>query len=565
MGLSVGGLACAQHGLAPPAIDRLPELGTRTFVCLQNETRPAVLLRSGERRTSRVLLKPGARLRFSVGVLDDGPRDGVLELAIRVGGRLAYTHRFPLRGHAGFWNRDVPIDGSGTTQLEFAVDLLDEQPPAAGRACIALASPRLQAPSHARRRTLIWMSQDALRADHLGTYGYARRTSPHFDAAAAGWTVFENATATSSWTLPSMASQFLSRYPAYHGAVMETQAANETPSLFQSLADAGFTVLGVTASPYISAERSLGNGFDALWSTDGRATEVNALVLRALDLWGGGDLALFAHYIDPHLSYAPPPPYDSMFDDPGYRGHVRGVTNFFLRYPVIDSADTEHLKALYDGEIAFTDTAIHHLLAELERQGLTERAVIAYTADHGEEFRDHGFWTHSRTLYEELVHVPFALRVPGLPPRRISQSVSLVDLAPTLLEALGVSAPPTFQGRSLMPLLNGRAIPNRPVFSETVLTSDRNQIVSVRSSNLKCVVTVPRGREPAPATLREEFYDLAVDPQERASRPDLPQKEPLRRAALAYLADGRRNGRPGPAARLDPEALEKLRAWGYGQ
>jgi arylsulfatase A-like enzyme len=513
----------------------------------------------------RALLGPGSHVLFSLGVLDSGPRRGALDLTLEVGGRRVYSHRFPLQGHEGFWNRDIPIAGSGATTLEFGADLLDEEPPAAGTACIALASPRLQAARPGPRRTLVWVSQDTVRADHLGTYGYARRTSPHFDAAAAGWSVFEKATATSSWTLPSMASQILSRYPAYHGAVMETLAANETPSLFESLADAGFTVLGVTANPYISAERSLARGFDALWLAEGRATEVNTLALRALDLWRGGDLALFVHYMDPHLAYEPPPPYDRMFDDPHYHGKVRGVTNFFQAYPVIDAADTEHLKALYDGEIAFTDTAIHHLLAELERHGLAEGAVIAYTADHGEEFREHGFWTHSRTLYEELVHVPFALRVPGVPPRRISQPVSLVDLAPTLLEALGVSVPPTFQGRSLVPVLSGRAIPDRPVFSETILTSDRNQIVSVRSSNLKCVLTVPRGREPAPVALREEFYDLATDPHERASRADLPQAERLRGAALAYLADGRRHGRPGPAARLDPEALEKLHAWGYGQ
>ena len=558
------GAACARAPLPSASrIDRLPGLGARTFVTLENETRPALLLRSGERRSCRTTVEPGSRLFFSLGVVDGAPSGGWLHLAVLADGHRVFEHRFPLDGHEGFWDRVVPVPGSGLETLEFAADLSEETAPA-GRAAIALVSPRLHHPLRRGRRDLVWVSQDTVRADHLSAYGYGRPTSSHFDAMAKDWSVFDNAVATAPWTLPSMASQMLSRYPMYHGAVMETLSANEDPSLFERLAEEGFAVVGVTANPYICAERSLARGFDALFATDGRATEVNSLALRALDLSLGGDLALFVHYMDPHTSYHPPPPYDRMFDDPAYRGVVQGVTNFDKVYPVISSADTEHLKALYDGEIAFTDTAISHLVRELEARGLVRDAVIAYTADHGEEFRDHGSWAHSRTLYQELVHVPFALRVPGVPPGRIAQPVSLVDLAPTLLDAFGIPSPPTFQGRSLLPLLRGKAVSMTDAFAETILTPDRNQLVALRSANWKYVLTVPRDRDPEPVPLREELYDLATDPGERLNRASSPECAPLRRRTLAYLSHARAHSHPGPPAVLDPQAIEKLRAWGYG-
>jgi arylsulfatase A-like enzyme len=550
---------------APGVLDRLAGLGARTFVRVDGETRPAVVLRSGEARSCRVTLGSDTRLRFSLALLDGAPKSGYLQVRISAAGQVIFRHRFPIDGHAGFWHRAIPATGHETTTLEFAVDLLPETRDAGAKPCIALASPRLERRSSSKRRTLLWISQDTVRADHLGAYGYSRPTSPGFDARSADWIVFDNAMSTSSWTLPSMASQMLSRYPSYHGAVMETLAANDDPTFFQQLADAGFTVLGVTGNPYISWERSLARGFDALWQTDGRADVVNRLLLDAPDFPVDGDVALFVHYMDPHVPYLPPAPYNRVFDDPRYRGNVKGITNFFHTYPVIEPADRKHLEALYDGEIAFTDASIDRLLDGLQERGLLKDATIAYTADHGEEFDDHGFWGHSRTLYQELVHVPFALRIPGLPGRHVDQTVSLVDLAPTLLKALGIPSPESFQGRSLLPLARGGRIPDLPAFAETIMTPNHDQLVAARLGGLKYVVAVPRGRDRAPVPLHEEAYDLVVDPMEQASRLSLPQVGALRRRTLAYVAKARMNGHPGPPALVDPEAINKLRAWGYVQ
>lgn len=428
---------------------------------------------------------------------------------------------------------------------------------------IALGSPRLYRPVRdRRRRVLVWLSQDALGARHLGAYGYARPTSPNFDRLTRDWAIFEDAVSCSSWTLPSIASQLTSRYPTYHGAVLNGLATDD-PTVFEVLANQGFTVLGVSGSDVVSAGSALARGFDALRHAEVRAQHINRLVLESLQEWGGGDLALFVHYLDPHASYHPPPPFDTKFD-PGYRGEFNGGADFPKHASKITPADRRHLAALYDGEIASQDERIAALLERLEGMGVLGDAVIAYTADHGEEFQEHGSWSHGPTLYQEVLHVPLALRVPGATPQRVKRAVSLLDLAPTLLDAFGIATPPSFQGRSLLPLLRGRPGPEEPIYAETQLTHERNHIVAARSGRLKYILTVPGGRETAPAILKEELYDLDADPAEKANlAPAHAEAERLKRYTLAYLSRARAEGHAGRPAPVEPSTLEKLRAWGY--
>jgi arylsulfatase A-like enzyme len=276
-----------------------------------------------------------------------------------------------------------------------------------------------------------------------------------------------------------------------------------------------------------------------------------------------GDVALFVHYMDPHLSYAPPDPYDQMFVDPNYDGRVEGASQFPEVYEEIGPADEAHLEALYDGELAFTDWRIGRLMARLSRRFDLTRAVIVYTADHGEEFRDHGGWRHGGTLYEEVVRVPFALQLPGFDGRRISEPVSLVDLAPTVLRALEVPVPASFQGRDLTPELERHSIAVRPVFAETLLFGDkRRRRVSVRLGQKKYIGVVPRDAEGEYPLLSEEFYDLRSDPEERASDLSSPDVPVLRQALMDYLrsAEGRA---AAPVAHQSEETLKRLQELGY--
>jgi arylsulfatase A-like enzyme len=202
------------------------------------------------------------------------------------------------------------------------------------------------------------------------------------------------------------------------------------------------------------------------------------------------------------------------------------------------------------------------LLAGLSQLGLAERTLVVFTSDHGEEFGEHGWKGHDETLYEEVLHVPLILRAPGLVPAgvRVPRQVSLVDLAPTLLELLGVTPPRGIHGRSLVPYLSQpKRGDDEVVFAELVKRRKGKRLVMARSGMRKWIWHEP----PAVPT---EVYDLAADPPEKQNLPTpalLEEGEALRHR---YQTLGRgATLRPEPAARgtLDPETEQKLKALGY--
>ena len=265
--------------------------------------------------------------------------------------------------------------------------------------------------------------------------------------------------------------------------------------------------------------------------------------------------------MDPHFGYNPPAPFHDMFTDPGYTGKQQGYDFGHLTLQS-DPADVERVKALYDGEVAFTDQQIGLLLEAFRTRAPGDDVVFVYSADHGDEFLDHGHWGHGRQLYQELVHVPFAIRAPGSRPRRVEELVSLIDLAPTVLDSFGIEAPPSFEGKSLAAALKGAAVVERPAQSETELTRDGTLRVGLRDGRMKYLLAVPRGEEPI-RVVSEELYDLREDPREQRNLAPSPRAEPLRRAALAYIQRARTEAAPSNPAQLDAEAREKLKALGY--
>jgi arylsulfatase A-like enzyme len=555
-------------GAAPPSgpIRLLRALGTPTVVRFADETRPSVLLRPGEPRSCAVEARPGSRLSFAWAVSPKSPDRGFVELRVSAGGDVVYRKTVSTGRRRRWWPVSIPLARGGPLELTFRGDHVRAagQPMEPGAESsepwIVVASPRLDGPRTGPGRVLVWVSQDTVRADHLGSYGYHRPTSPHFDRLSRDWVVFEDAVATSSWTLPSLGSQFTSRYPLFHGASREnTPRDPRHPTVFDVLAGAGFTVLGVTANDFVSSYFRMADGFDDLRFTGGtdgpegsqRAADVNRLALDALRGWRGGDLALFVHYMDPHYSYDPPPPYDRMFTPDRAGSGDAGPRR----------ADVAKAEAAYDGEIAYTDSQVDLLLKELSARGLLRDAVIVYSADHGEEFLDRGGWKHSRTLYEEVVRVPLAIRVPGTAPGRVVQPVSLVDLAPTILDALGVKAPESFQGRSLLPLMRGRRLPEREIFAETERNPDGFHRLSVRHGRVKYIRRSPREGTLDPPD--EELYDLGLDPLERRSDLGHPDADRLRRYAGAYLQQGHADARTRETVDLPPGLRARLRALGY--
>jgi arylsulfatase A-like enzyme len=559
-----GAVRLVRPEFGPAAPVRVPRhVRPQAALEVPQETRAAVALRPGQALEVPVDAAAGGRLALAF-ALAESPDMGFARVSVTAEGKLLHAKRV-FAGRRDRWIGASVRLPRGTRALELRAEHVDRAgrrlpEEAVGEPWLLLAEPRLYVPSRgARRRVLIWISQDALRPDHLGSYGYQRPTSPRFDRLARESVLFERAASAASWTLPALASQFASRYPSYHGATRPDRAIGEHPTLFEVLARAGFTVLGVTGNLFVSAEFGTARGFDVLRFAPEDAAQANRLLLDALDQWPGGDLALFVHYMDPHSHFDPPPPFDRLFD-PDYDGEVNG-RNFYQRR--LPPRDVEHVKALYDGEIAWTDRQLGALLDALAAGGLAHDALVVLSADHGEELQDHGGWTHSQTLYEEVLRIPLAIRLPGLAPRRVPQPVSSVDVAPTILDAFGIPAPPSFQGRSLLGLMRGQAREGRPIFAETEHTHGaRIHKLALRDGRFKYVLETLRG-DPALPVVRESLYDLASDPRERAPLPASERHERFREAARGFLARARLEAGGERSVRLPADVEEGLRALGY--
>ena len=356
---------------------------------------------------------------------------------------------------------------------------------------VTLVSPR----EHRHPRGIVMIVVDSLRADHVGTYGYPRDTTPHLDALAAESVVFERAYSQSSWTTPSFASIFTSLYPSVHRVGHAKtrfgytwSLAESPPTLATSLSDAGFATAALVDIPTLSKRRGLGRGFDSYVNLeeiakDGavtRRTDPDAVaVLREL---AGRNFLFVWHILDPHWPYHPPPEHD-RFGPPDYEGSFEngldrtGVSELVEGRLPLSTADRKRLVALYDAEVRYADEQIGSLVDALDAIGLADAVMLIVTSDHGESLLEHGHYGHSLPMYEETLRVPLIVRRPGVVPRRVPNVVQLIDLMPTLLDEMDVEAPDGLQGQSLSALLRGEAgWVERPAFSEAPQFVERKSL-----------------------------------------------------------------------------------------
>ena len=279
------------------------------------------------------------------------------------------------------------------------------------------------------RPNVVLISIDSLRADHLGTYGYERETSPNIDALAAEGVVFENTVSSSTWTLPAHMSMLSSLNSRVHGVINDrkklTDAATLVSEVFQRN---GWRTAAVVAAPYLNHQFGFAQGFDVyddetLFFANNSASHVGRTSLkthqRALELLddsGTEPFFLFLHYWDVHYDYIPPYPFQLMFD-PDYEGDIssRRFERSAVINPDMDRLDLEHVVALYDGEIALVDMFLGRLFQQLKRRGLWDETMVIVTADHGDEFFEHGNKGHRKSLYRETLQIPAGHQVPCIP------------------------------------------------------------------------------------------------------------------------------------------------------
>jgi len=367
---------------------------------------------------------------------------------------------------------------------------------------------------------IVLISIDSLRADHLHAYGYGRNTSPNLDRLASEGALFETTMSPTSWTLPAHMTLLTSLPPEKHGVISERfRLSHSIDTLPQRLQRAGYHTAGIVSATYLDGAFGFSRGFDeyddySLIHNAGERSRRDVtspqLTRQAID-WLRRNAAasahrpffLFLHMFDVHYDYNPPEPFAHMFD-PVYGGAASGEIGSMRRS--MPKRDVQHVIALYDGEIAFVDAHIGNILTALRLLGLDRNTIVVVTADHGEEFFDHGQAGHFKTLYDEVLHVPLIVRYPGRVPAgiHIAGQVRLMDIGPTLLDLAGLRvqrAPSSYEAMSLARFLTQQSAPSLPSFGDL-----KGKLASIRTDNAKLIWDL--------TTNRQQFYDLKSDPGE---------------------------------------------------
>jgi arylsulfatase A-like enzyme len=525
---------------------------------------PGIRLAAGSTLGFTLRVPEGARLRAVVRgrVEVTAARDGEPDRPL--GGADGGPLDLDLASLAGDVARlDVRTGDGGATLLRPAVVTLD-----------AVAPPEWPRP----RNVLVYLI-DTLRADKLQPYNPETRVrTPGLVDFVRGATTFAFAHGQENWTKPSVATLLTGLLPWEHTATGGESILPESVRMLpEILGDAGYQTGCFIANGYVSDRFGFRQGWGSYrnYIREGRRTQgehVAADVLRWLDARDAeAPFFLYVHTIDPHVPYRPPAEYLALYGDPRYRGPVdfrRDATlleNIKVGRIRLGEADRAHLEALYDGEISYHDVHFDAILDGLERRGLADDTIVVVTSDHGEEFFDHGSVGHGHSLYEELIHVPLFVRLPGLGARTVDGPVGLVDVMPTVLDALGMQVPDEVSGRSLLPRLLAADEPEPPIAIAGVLEGQR----AIVASGMKLV---QRGPD------RIALYDLAADPDEEH---DVSDERPIAlrwlrgRLGLALAESGggsvgaggaRPRSRPRHrpvASEIDPETAAQLRALGY--
>jgi arylsulfatase A-like enzyme len=433
------------------------------------------------------------------------------------------------------------------------------------------------------------VSLDTTRKDHLSCYGYERLTTPTIDRLAEESLLFTRAVAVSNWTLPTHASMLTGLYPPSHGAHHVSRAephvehvnpagkmSDAPATLAEILAEQGYRTGAVLANWWwLGRPYGLDRGFEHYDHRIGSPPSVyrraESITGEALD-WLGRDDArpffLLLNYMDPHIPYHPPAPFDSRFlrREPEERAPTEWgpfaavqeqvlVTgrplNPLLRDLMID---------LYDGELAYVDDQIRRLLEALKDTGEYERTLIIVTADHGEAFGEHLAAGHGLLLHEAEVAVPLIVKLPYS--RSFGKKRDLVqhvDLMPTVLDVLGLPESPASQGRSILESGRGEAyVMERTRESNAKLSAElgRDQW-ALYSGDLKYIEYSDGERQ---------LHDLVEDPQELQN---LVESRSGDAARLRTLLEAWRDRTPRPVPQLpdgdepDAETLERLKSLGY--
>ena len=378
---------------------------------------------------------------------------------------------------------------------------------------------------------LILFGIDSLRADHMSGYGYHRLTTPHIDRLASQGVLFERTFSSHIPTTSAYASM-LTGLDCFSTGVVALRHKGGLPDNVSTLPEI-LSREGYDTSSVGFRGNPSSRGFDtyldyASWGSwkEGRspkADSLNAVAIPELERLAAGDgpFCLFLRHMDPHAPYLPPAPFERLFYsgnecDPANRSMdpvmgFKPFCDFFAQWMPPGITDSEYVVAQYDGAVAYMDACIQRILTRIDELGIAEQTLVVLNGDHGETLYDHECWFDHHGMYENTLHVPLVMRLPGKLPSglRVPGYCLHQDLLPTIFEILGIRSGISFDGSSLMPLIRGRKTSNQAEFYITECTWMRKH--GWRTPQWKLMVALEPDFHFKPEV---ELYNLVEDPRE---------------------------------------------------
>jgi arylsulfatase A-like enzyme len=443
------------------------------------------------------------------------------------------------------------------------------------------------------RRNLVLIVIDSLRTDQLHCYGAPDRIAPSLEELAARGVVFEQAITQGHATLTAMPALLSGCYPSQCGGF--EMYTDQRPRLAAELKSLGYQAAAFVPNPYLTTASGYATGFDlfdeCLRRSSRRAADVWNLLVRAINRlfgrWGIGiecppsmdgrtiteraiqwvrrteaPFFLWLHFMDAHMPYNLQRCSFLLPNGRGQRPYAYGFWRRCVRNPEgISQEELAILKGLYRAGITFVDGTIGRLCRALEKLGQLSSTTFVITADHGEEFVEHGLYGHRNHLYEESIHVPLifapATESSG---RRVDAQVRLLDVAPTLIDLVGGTPPQAMQGVSLIPLMEGKGS-DEHLLAISQTSPKREWRLSLRQPPWKLICQVDTGTL---AIHHVELYHLGDDPAEQHNVAErFPEQAASMQGKLREHISGLDPATSVEAREVDPEVLERLKGLGY--
>jgi len=430
------------------------------------------------------------------------------------------------------------------------------------------------------RPNVILIVLDTVRADHIGFFGGNPKVTPNIDSFIKNSAAFENAYAPERNTPVSHMTMFTGLYPATHKVDARNRGLDrKIPTLAEILKKEGYLTLGYTgAAGLLSPKFGFGKGFD--FYNNGKygvkkhkvsaELETTAILHQLNSIKKRRPLFLFINYFDAHhdsgkLPYNSPIEYRQLFCSeqernftgkvgPNYWGDVSRANEPPTKVP---KEYIEQIICFYDAGLAYLDHWVGILIQNLKEMNLYDNSLIILTSDHGEEFREHGYFRHRNSfLHEGLVNVPLAIKLPGArDPHVFSTPVGLVDLLPTIMDYLKIGKKSLLQGESLLSLIQSKTEEDRIAYGMGI-----RGLAFVRKENWKLIVQKFDSSNP-----KYQLFNLSTDPGEMK---DLTLVNPAKFSELKLTLKNKYEKAQSvkfnnPSQTLTPDELEGLKSLGY--